>query len=365
FFTRGTMRRFWRMTVICLIVGLGLSYVFSCSKPTKPIQPKGMRLYWREFWTQNIYVFDPQSKELLDSIKDDYTLLMVLSPNGKDLFTTHDAPPAPGTQTLRKTQTETLEVVGEMPGIGLLLFLKQGEILLRGGLDKIDYIDPVSFQITDTDSIAFYSIASADTAGLIIGSGLSSDWLMTAYNLRNKQILASDSIFIPNGSAVHGISLALHPSGQRGFGIFRDTYQQAWFIDFTVPDFEIEYTYQLYHYSGKIAVSPEGRYVLFNDPGDVWHGDPEDKLFIYDVTGRQMLQVIDLDTLSISQEYPDAFPGSIGFSPDGSTAYFGLTFGPILIYDIENQEFIDLIHPPFNESAPTSFVVGYEPPGAP
>ncbi|MFH2001215.1 MAG: hypothetical protein ABIK28_16150 [Planctomycetota bacterium] len=359
FFKRGAMRRFWRMTVICMVLGLGLGYAFSCSKPTKPEEPKGVRLYVVEGWTNNIYVFDPQSKELLDSLDADYTLLMALSPDGQYLFTTHDAPPAPGRQVMKKVQTETLEIVGEMPKIGEMVFLEQGEILLRQGSGGLEFIDPISFQVTRVDSIALGGLASADTVGFILG--VNSWGQLTAYDFRNKQVLDADSIYLSDGAMVRAAVLALHPSGKNGFGIFRDSYQRSWFIDFTTPNLEIKYVYQLFLYFGDMVEAPDGRYVIFNDPGDVWHGYREDKLYIYDVAGQQMLRIFDLDTLSVMQEYPDAYPNSVGFSPDGATAYFGLAYGPILVYDMKSLEFIDQIQPAFDDWAPGSFVVGYKP----
>ena len=275
------MRHFWRISAIMLLLGLSLGYALSCSKPTKPQDPKGLRLYVIDGSTNNIYVFDPESKTLLDSMYADYSNGLALSPDGQFLFTTHDAPPMPGRQVLKKVQTETLEIVGEMPGIGQLLFLEQGEVLLRNGFDVLDYIDPISFQITDSDSIRLGRTGSADTLGFIVGRD--SNRQLTTYDFRNKQVLDADSVIFPDGAFALSSHLALHPSGQRGFGIFRDSYQRAWFIDFTTPNLEIEFAYQIYHYFGDIAVSPDGRYVLFNDPGNPWYGTSRHEFYVYDV----------------------------------------------------------------------------------
>gem|GEM_PF-5215096 len=74
------MRRFWPMTAIGLVLAVGLGYALSCSSPTRPKEPKDLRLYVTEGWTNNIYVFNPESKTLLDSIYADYPLAWCYRP---------------------------------------------------------------------------------------------------------------------------------------------------------------------------------------------------------------------------------------------------------------------------------------------
>lgn len=323
-----------------------------------------MRLYVVEGWTSNIYVFDPVSKTLLDSMYADYANGLALSPDGQHLFTTHDAPPMPGRQVLKKVQTETLEIVGEMPGIGQLLFLEQGEILLRRRRSTLEYINPTTFQISEIDSIALRGIAASDTTGLIIGAGTGSDWRTIAYDFRNKRILAADSIRLPDGAIAHGMCMAFHPSGQYGFGIFRDSYQRAWFMEFSIPTLEIEIALQLVYEYGDLAVSPDGRHVLFNDPGDPWRGNPLHRFYIYSVHQRQITHLINTDTLTLLRDFPDALAASIDFSPDGNKAYVSCgnnaATGPILYFDMEQLRFVDELHAGFDWN-PGSFAVGYEP----
>ena len=355
------MRRYWRVTAMSLVLAVSLGYALSCSRPTKPKEPKGLRLYVIDGSTNNIYVFDPKNKTLLDSMYADYCNGLILSEDGEYLFTTHDAPPMPGRQVLKKVQTETLEIVGEMPGIGQLLFLEQGEVLLRQGLDKIDYIDPISFQITDSDSISLGRIGSFDTLGFIVGRD--PDNQLTTYDFRNKQVLDADSVVFPDGGFALSSTLALHPSGQHGFGIFRDSYQRAWFIDFTTPNIEIEFAFQIHHYFGDVAVSPDGRYVLFNDPGDPWHGNSRHEFYVYDVSEQRIIHIIRTDTLALMQAFPGGRTESIAFSPDGSAAYVscGLSGeGPILYFDMINMAFTDEIHTNLDWT-PCCPVVGYEP----
>jgi len=358
------MRRFWRMTVMCLVVGLGLGYAFSCSSPTKPKEPKGLRLYVNEGWTNNIYVFDPETKTLSDSMYSDYAIGIILSPDGEYLFTTHDAPPAPGRQVLKKIRTKDFEIVGEMDGIGAMNWLEGGEILLRRRSRVIDYIDPVSLNVERSDSIAFRELAAADTLGFVIGTGVGSDWRLIMYNFRNKQIIAADSIYIPNGALAYGLNLAMSRNGDRGFGIFRDSYQGSWFLEFTIPGFDVQTAFQLAYPYGEIAISPDNRYVLFSDPGDPWHGSALHKFAVYDAAQQQIIHVIDTDTLTLLQYFPDALIASITFSPHGSIAFMscgnnGAT-GPILYFDMKKFEFTDELHVDFGW-CPGTITVGYKP----
>jgi len=356
------MRRFWPMTAIGLVLAVGLGYALSCSSPTRPKEPKDLRLYVTEGWTNNIYVFNPESKTLLDSIYADYPIGMVLSPDGKYLFTAHDAPPAPGRQVLKKIQTATLEIVGEMPRIGEMVFLEHGGILLRQGSGGLEFIDPISFQVTRVDSIVLGGLASSDTLGFVLG--VDSWGRLTAYDYREKKILAADSIYFPAGVLLRGMSLALHPCGRNGFGIFRDPYQRAWFLQYTIPELRIEFTYQLVYGFGDIAVSPDGQYVLFNDPGDPWHGSSLHKFYVYDVAQQQISRIFDTDTLALLQEFPNSLIGDIIFSPDGSMAYASSgtdwAYGPILCFDMEQLEFTDEFHINY-EWTPGLLAVGTEP----
>ncbi|MCP4707586.1 MAG: hypothetical protein GY869_03090, partial [Planctomycetes bacterium] len=178
----------------------------------------------------------------------------------------------------------------------------------------------------------------------------------------NKQILAADSVFLPGGSFAHGMRFALSPTGVRGFGIFGDSQHRAWFIGFKTPSLELEVFYQLVFKFGYIAVSPNGRYVLFDDPGDVSHGYPVKMFFVYDNTEQEMVRIIDTDTLSLFEGLPFPAVSTIDFSPDGTEAYVstggnGWATGPVIVFDMDKLEFVRKIDMPF-EWAPDPIVVG-------
>ena len=114
------MRRYWRLTVICLMLGGGLGYGASCCKPTKPQEPKGLRLYASEAVTKNLYVFDAKTGELLDSIPGGQAINFLLSADGEYLYSDHYDDD--WNATTRKTATKSLAQVGEITGGGISIF---------------------------------------------------------------------------------------------------------------------------------------------------------------------------------------------------------------------------------------------------
>jgi DNA-binding beta-propeller fold protein YncE len=363
FFKRGAMRRFRRMTVICLGLGIGLGYALSCSSPTKPTEPKGLRLYASEAVTKNLYVFDAKSGELLDSIPNGQTINMLLSADGQYLYSDHYDDD--WNATTRKTATKSLALVGEVSGGGQLVFLDQGSLILRPHSDNVEYFDAATLALVGIDSVGMRmgTVASADTVGFVIGVG--ENERLIAYDFRNKQILAADSIILPDNAFARGMQFALHPTGERGFGIFRDSFQRVWFIGFKTPSLELEIFHQLVFPFGDIAVSPDGRYVLFDDPGDVPHGYPVKMFFVFDNVEQKMARIIDTDTLSLFGGLPWPSVSTIDFSPDGTEAYVstggnGWATGPVIVFDMGKLEFVRKIDMPF-EWMPDPIVVGHEP----
>jgi len=243
--------------------------------------------------------------------------------------------------------------------------LEEETIILRSEGDYIEYLDPATLAVIGIDTIGIRSgtVAAADTVGFIIGRD--EHLRLIAYDFRNKQVLAADSIILPDNAFARGMQFALHPTGKQGFGIFRDSFQRSWFIGFKTPSLELEVFYQLVFPFGDVAVSPDGKYVLFDDPGDVPHGYPVKMFFVYDNIQREMARIIDTDTLSLFGGLPWPHVSTIGFSPDGSEAYVstggnGWATGPVIVFDMEKLEFVRRIDMPF-EWMPDPIVVGPEP----
>ncbi len=356
-------RGFVTAGIICLLTACLL---VSCNdKPTKHDEPKGIRLYASDAVTKNLYVLNAETGELLDSIPNGRSTNLLLSSDGQYIYSNHDDNFT--NYRTRKTSAKTLQPVAETPGASQLVFLENESLILRPHSDNVEFLDAATLSLVGIDSVGFLagSVASADTVGFIIGNGEHNR--LTAYDFRYKRILAADSVILPDNTFAYGLAFALTPSGKHGFGIFRDTRNRAWFIGFKTPSLELEVFYQLVFPYGDIAVSPDGRYVLFDDPGYVPPGYIVGMFFVYDAIEQQMGRIIDIDTLSLFGGISRPCVTTIDFSPAGTEAYVstggnGWATGPVLVFDIHTLAFnrkVD-IDKPF-EWMPDPIVVGPEP----
>jgi len=345
------------------MLGGGLGYGASCCKPTKHEEPKGLRLYAADALTRNLYIFDAQTGELLDSLPDYNTGELLLNSSGQYLYTVHFDDD--WNATTRKTDMRLLAQVAQAAGGSQLVFLENETLILRPHSDNVEYLDAATLALVGIDSVGMRmgTVASVDTVGFVIGIG--ENERLIAYDFRNKRILAADSVVLSDSAFAYGMAFALSPSGKQGFGIFGDSRSRAWFIGFKTPSLELEVFYQLVFRFGDVAVSPDGRYVLFDDPGDVPHGYIVGMFFVYDNVERKMARIIDTDTLSLFGGVPWPCVTTIDFSPDGTEAYVstggnGWATGPVIVFDMEKLEFVRKIDMPF-EWMPDPIVVGTEP----
>jgi len=355
------MRLMWRLSlVVALCAGILASLLSCAKKSTKPEEKKGLRLYTGGCPPIGLYAIDLETREVVDSLREGGGSPKVISRDGRLLFGNT------GYATI-KFATHPLHEVARLAGGGGLNFIEDGTILLRSRTAStgpsapvtgaLEFIDPVSLKVTRVDSIPAYSVGSADTVGFVIFKDPQDR--VVAYDFRNQRVLDADSIYIPDGEHAIPFHLALHPAGTQGYGLFGDSYYRAWFIVFKTPSLELEEFYQLAHPFGDVAVSPDGGYVLFDDPGDTWHGYPGAGFFVYDVQARTAREI------TIPVQRAVATPSDIVFSPDGTKAYVSCGAAtdvtiPVMVFDMAKLEFVDSVEVSC-VWAPGTIAVGPEP----
>jgi hypothetical protein len=328
-----------RMAIAVTCIGIFLVLGLSCSKkPTKPVEPMGLRMYLGDIRTNNLYAYDLETDSTLDSIGNMFPIDMILSDDGRWLYVTHYLHQV--NQGTAKISTATFEVVATRPDWGWsLIFVDHGRLMIRQNPGCLDFIDPVSFELLDRDSVSFGTIATSDGANYIIARH--SKRSLVTYDYEKKQITDTDSLHFPPATY-----LAFHPSGNAGYGIFTGANYTGWFIAFTTPDLEIKYTFLLEKSTGTCRVTPDEKLVLITDCWDMFYGTAGN-LYVYDIAANEVTKTIRTDTLALTDSFSVALT-QIEFSPDGDLAYIatgagGVMPGPVLIFDMETLSFIDRI----------------------
>lgn len=349
------MRRFRRMTVICLVLVIALAYAFSCSKPTKPEEPRGLRLYVVDNQTTNLYAIDPEADSVLDSLPNMVLADMVLSRDGSWLYATafdyidHH---------ILKINTRILEITDRFDGAaGSLTFLDNERILMRSLLDSVQFIDPQTFELNRVDRIELLPGASRDTLDFVVG--YSRDLGMVVYDYIHGGVIAGNR---ENFAGPNHVSI--HPSGHEGYAVMTGT--GGWFVAFSVPDLVEKFRFGLNSSNGECAPSPDGRLVLVSDPGRLPVGPPVGDLLIYDVAAGEITQRISTDTLTMLDPLYAGAISQIEYSPDGSTAFIstgcgGFAAGPVLIFDMERLAFVGQVVMPHEGLRIGKIAVGYMP----
>jgi len=349
--------------VVAVITTCGLLAAgLSCAKKvTKHVEPPGVRLYIGDQITENIYVFDAISHELVDSLPDQSPLHMTISQDGQYIYT-YDYRAAGGNH-MKKLAASPLGEVARLPIKAVPVLVESGQLLLVADFDTLRYVDPVSFQVIDKDTITLLPIFGSDTVGFVLGSDM--DHRLIAYDYRRKMVITSEQKSLPDGAKLRSFWLGLHPSGTEGYGLFKDSYSRSWFITFQTPSLELRNLYQIVLPYGQIAVSPDGRYVLFHDPGNVMLEYPVGNFYVYDIGTEQVVRIVDMDTVTMAGVF-GSNTSFMDFSPDGAKAYISTGdwgSGPVLIFDMDRLAFMDRIDCPYGcgKWLPDPMVVGPEP----
>jgi len=328
------------MLVIGTIIGFN---IFCSKKPTKPDVEAGLRLYVADCQTTNLYVIDPLGDSVLDSIPEMYPNWLLLTRDGKWFCMMNQRPDG---FRVQKYDAVSLDLVGEraVDG-GYLAFVEREKTLLRAGSDIMEYIDPQTFAVVDIDSIRLRHIASADTVSFIVATDTA--YQVICYAFGEKRFLSAARLALPSRPPCVVNWLSLAPSGREGYAIMHDSPVGGWFVVIDTPSLELKYWYRLQSFRGEAAPSPDGRYVLVTDPGDLPSpptliGD----LFVYDVAANEIVKVIHTDTLTLTGWR--AAVSQMAYSPDGKLAFISTgsrcaSTGPVLVFDMEKLAFIDRV----------------------
>lgn len=330
-----------RKTPVVSWLGVGIMAIAicvagcDCDKPTEP-KPEELKDYAVYFWgdgnTKKLFEYHPTTK-VLDSFDLAYMPYkgVTVSADGSRLYLADR-------NSVVVLDTDSFSFIAELPyhSNSPVAVSPDNELIAVVGND---------LQILRTSD---YSVDFSDTSG--VWSGRFSADSKTFYCLSNgiyRLDLSNDSFPVVRKSFANRGVIHVVPS----------TDQTTWFLYHHLPSTFV-YAFEVYDVAldsvlfsevlvpgaGEIAITPDGRYAFYSNPGTLLIGPPAPSEFtIFDIRNNSVDEVVETSHV-IDSLTPHMFlVGSMAVTPDGKWLVLldALPSHQLLLYDLERRSFVD------------------------
>ncbi len=154
-----------------IVLGVAPVCLNTCSKKsTTPTSPKFSILFSDYGVSRGLYIADPESYQITDSIVNVGNVLdLQTSPDRESLYLLVAADPT-HERGIYRYQFSSHEQTGYLAIGGGLAVVDKGRNIIVGDLDKLYVVDPVAFQISDTREIVVCGARGIAASKLVVGS---------------------------------------------------------------------------------------------------------------------------------------------------------------------------------------------------
>jgi len=305
---------------LLLVAAIGLCLYFAgCGgkKPVEPEEPKDYVVYFRDGSVNgSYYSYHPATGQLDTFMIPAHALWQLeISADGKRLY-------AHGEQSIGVVDIQTLELLEELPYVGMIAFSPDNQLVAIQG-DSLHILSTADYSVFFEDTISVWGgCFSCDSKKLYCCGRSDSEPVVYIVDLGAGPSITSK----PFSDASLMVKVMPSHDESKWFLFRRSGYPNITFFDvYDVQADSIIFRDWLIPTSSSMALTPDGRYVFYTVPDTPSDGDPEAPSFftVFDVEKNRIRMLI--STVGFIDGFnPIYMPvGGLAMTPDGQWLIVG------------------------------------------